>query len=202
MQERRSGSPAVRARWWLLASVAAAVFVVDQLTKWWAREALEDRVIHVVWTLQLRLTHNFGTAFSIAQGRGALISLLALAAVAVLLLTGRRATRKMVAAALGLVVGGAVGNLTDRAIRDGDGFLDGGVVDFIDLQWWPVFNVADMAIVIGAGLLIFSGWHEHITTERQHSQRADQPAEKGPGTDGEIAIEQSYESRSRVPDEP
>jgi signal peptidase II len=194
----------VRARWWLLAGVAATVFVVDQLTKWWAREALEERVIHVVWTLQLRLTHNFGTAFSIGQGRGALISLLALGAVAVLLLTGRRATRKTVAVALGLVVGGAVGNLTDRAIRDGDGFLGGGVVDFIDLQWWPVFNLADTAIVLGAGLLIFSGWHEHMRTERglrQRRDQRDQEVENSPGR-GEIAIEGSHGSRSRVLDEP
>lgn len=171
MQERGSGPGAVRTRWWLLAGVAAGVFAVDQLTKWWALEALDERIIHVVWTLQLRLTQNFGTAFSIGQGRGALISLLALLAVAILLRAGRRATLKA-AVPLGLIVGGAIGNLADRAFRDGDGFLGGGVVDFIDFQWWPVFNLADTAIVIGAGLLILTSWQEHVGVGHRESQRA------------------------------
>ena len=52
------------------------------------------------------------------------------------------------------MLGGAVGNLGDRLLRDADGFLDGRVVDFVDLQWWPVFNVADAAIVVGGILLL------------------------------------------------
>jgi signal peptidase II len=144
---------APRARWSLLAGVAATVFVVDQLTKWWAVESLPGNTIDLVGSLRLRLAINYGSAFSIAEGRGALISLLALVIVGVLLRSGRYATSPSSAAAIGLVVGGALGNLTDRAFRDGDGFLGGGVVDFIDLQWWPVFNVADSAIVVGAILL-------------------------------------------------
>jgi len=58
-----------------------------------------------------------------------------------------------VAVALGLVLGGAFGNLIDRLCRD-PGFLRGAVVDFIDLQWWPVFNVADASVVGGAVLLV------------------------------------------------
>jgi signal peptidase II len=60
------------------------------------------------------------------------------------------------AVAVGLVVGGAAGNILDRLFRSGDGFLKGEVVDFIDLQWWPVFNVADAAVVIGGILLLVS----------------------------------------------
>jgi signal peptidase II len=56
--------------------------------------------------------------------------------------------------AVGLVLGGALGNLIDRALRGGGGFLGGAVVDFIDFQWWPIFNVADSCVVIGAILLI------------------------------------------------
>jgi signal peptidase II len=139
-----SGPPAPvqagRARWSLLAGVGAAVVVVDQLTKWWAVEALEGgRTIDLVGSLRLRLAINYGSAFSLAEGRGALISLLALVIVAVLVRSGRYATRPGSAAAIGLVVGGAMGNLLDRAFRAGDGFLGGGVVDFVDLQWWPVF---------------------------------------------------------------
>jgi signal peptidase II len=62
--------------------------------------------------------------------------------------------------AIGLVAGGALGNLIDRAFRAGDGFLGGGVVDFIDLQWWPVFNLADAAIVLGALLLFGTQWRQ------------------------------------------
>lgn len=147
-------------RWWLLASVAVAVLVLDQVTKWWAVAVLDTQVIDVVWTLRFRLVHNFGSAFSLGQGQGALISFLALIAVAVLLRSGRRARRPVQAAALGLIVGGALGNLSDRAFRPGDGFLGGGVVDFVDLQWWPVFNVADMGVVVGAALLVVASWQE------------------------------------------
>lgn len=147
-----------RPRWWLLAGVAAAILVADQLTKWWAVAALEPfDPVHVVWTLQLQLVHNTGAAFSFSQGQGVWISVLALVAVAVLLRTGRQARGPVQALALGLIVGGALGNLSDRAFRSGDGFLRGGVVDFIDLQWWPVFNVADMGVVTGAALLIWIG---------------------------------------------
>lgn len=146
------------ARWSLLFGVAAAVLAVDQLTKWWAVETLATRTIDVVWTLRLHLTVNYGSAFSIAQGRGAVISLLALVVVAVLLRSGRYATHAGTAVAIGLVAGGAVGNLADRAFRAGDGFLGGGVIDFVDLQWWPVFNMADAAIVVGAVTLFGSQW--------------------------------------------
>jgi signal peptidase II len=111
-----------------------------------------------MWTLQLRLTINYGSAFSVARGRGAIISLLALVVVAVLLRSGRYATRPGMAVAIGLVFGGALGNLIDRAFRAGDGLLGGGVIDFIDLQWWPVFNIADAAIVVGALVLFGTQW--------------------------------------------
>jgi signal peptidase II len=159
--------PEARPRWALLATIAGSVLLLDQLTKWWAVDTLGDgRVIDVVWTLRFKLAYNTGSAFSLAQGRGAIISLLALVVVALLLRTGRHTTRPLAALALGLVVGGAIGNLVDRAVRDGpngaepDGFLGGAVVDFLDLQWWPVFNVADTAIVCGAVLLIVSSWRD------------------------------------------
>ncbi len=77
-----------------------------------------------------------------------------------LLATGRNARSRLMAVALGLVVGGAFGNLIDRAFREGAGFLGGGVVDFVDLQWWPVFNLADAAIVVGAISLFVVQWRE------------------------------------------
>jgi signal peptidase II len=150
-----------RARWGLLLGVAAIVLAVDQLSKAWAVSELGDgRTIDLVGSLRLRLTMNYGSAFSLANGRGVLISLLALVVVAVLLRTGRHARSPVMAVALGFVVGGACGNLIDRAFRAGDGFLGGGVVDFIDLQWWPVFNLADSAIVVGAITLFVVQWRE------------------------------------------
>jgi hypothetical protein len=74
--------------------------------------------------------------------------------------TGRHERSVPMAVALGLVVGGAVGNLADRAFRAGDGLFGGGVVDFVDLQWWPVFNVADVCVVVGACLLFVVQWRE------------------------------------------
>lgn len=157
------------ARWWLLLSVAVVALLADQLSKAWAVSALDGgRIIDLVGSLRLRLTLNYGSAFSIGNGRGALISILALVVVAVLLATGRRERSVRMAIALGLVVGGAVGNLADRAFRAGDGVLGGGVVDFIDLQWWPVFNLADASIVVGAILLFAVQW-------READDRADAP---------------------------
>jgi signal peptidase II len=62
----------------------------------------------------------------------------------------------MASVAAGLVLGGAIGNLVDRVFRS-PGFLSGAVIDFIDLRWWPVFNLADAAITCGCLLLLFSG---------------------------------------------
>ena len=133
--------------------VAAAVVAVDQLTKWWALRTLPDRTIHLVWTLRLDLARNTGAAFSRFVGQGPIIGLLAIGVVAVLLWQGRTVSSRAGAVALGLILGGALGNLVDRAFRGG-GFLHGAVVDFIDAQWWPVFNVADSCVVIGAILLV------------------------------------------------
>ncbi len=75
-------------------------------------------------------------------------------------MSGRSARNARTAVVIGLLVGGALGNLADRAFRSGlgsSGFLHGAVVDFIDLQWWPVFNVADAAIGVGAVLLVLFG---------------------------------------------
>ncbi|HEX5366819.1 MAG TPA: signal peptidase II [Acidimicrobiales bacterium] len=147
------------ARWPLLLSVAGLALALDQLTKAWAVAALgSGDVVDLVGSLRLRLVVNHGSAFSLADGRGALISVLAVVVVAVLLRAGPRHRTALLAVALGLVLGGAVGNLVDRAVRAGDGVLGGGVVDFVDLQWWPVFNVADMAVVSGAGLLLVAQW--------------------------------------------
>jgi signal peptidase II len=196
---RDSGRP----RWGLLAGVAVGVLALDQLTKWWAVDTLDTRTIDLVGSLRLRLTFNHGAAFSLSQGRGALISLLAIAVVAVLLRSGRHATRPLAALALGLVLGGAIGNLSDRAFRDGSGFLGGGVVDFIDLQWWPVFNVADSAVVCGALLLVVASWRDEAPTGSGGGGPDDQTGTidaAGSGVDAPDAVDAA--GRSRRSDRP
>jgi signal peptidase II len=145
----------VRPRWGLIALVAAAVLALDQLTKHWALAALDDGPIDLIGSLRLQLTFNSGASFSMGSGRGGLIGLVGLVVVVFLLRSVARWPGILAPVALGMIVGGALGNLADRVFRAGGGGLLGGrVVDFIDLQWWPVFNVADMGVVLGAALLI------------------------------------------------
>jgi len=133
--------------------VAAVVVAVDQLTKTWALRSLDDRTVDLVGSLRLRLVFNTGSAFSLASGLGPVLAIVGVVVVVALLRAGRDVEGWPARLALGLVLGGAIGNLIDRALRAGDGFLSGAVVDFVDLQWWPVFNVADVGITVGALLL-------------------------------------------------
>ena len=135
--------------------IAAAVVAVDQLTKHWALNALDDdHVIDVVGSLRFNLAFNKGMAFSSGDWLGPLIPFLAIGVSAFLLVSVKRTgASRWFATAVGLVIGGSVGNVVDRLFRN-DGWFDGAVVDFIDLQWWPIFNVADIGIVIGGGILL------------------------------------------------
>ena len=133
------------------AVVTAAVVAVDQVTKTWALRALDDGPIEVVWTLRLDLSFNSGAAFGLGRGLAPLFVAVGVVLVVVLLTVARSSgTNAAGTVALGLVLGGALGNLGDRLFRD----HGGAVVDFIDLQWWPVFNVADAAITCGSLLLV------------------------------------------------
>ena len=130
------------------------VILLDQVTKSWAVSALADgRVIHVIGSLQFSLGFNSGFAFSQGQGMGPLVGVFAIIAVLFLLRAVRKATTQLSAMALCAIVAGALGNIADRIFR-GEGWLHGRVVDFIDVQWWPVFNVADSSITVGACALI------------------------------------------------
>jgi signal peptidase II len=140
--------------------LAALVVALDQLTKQWALVALDDGPIDLVGSLRLKLAFNDSAAFSIGGGRTTLIAVIGLVVVVVLVRMGLRAERRLWAMGLGVVLGGALGNLVDRIARDGSGVLGGKVVDFIDLQWWPVFNVADVSLWVGIGLLFLSTWRE------------------------------------------
>ena len=137
--------------------IGSALFVVvDQLTKWWALNTLDDgHTIHLLWTLRFALAFNQGMAFSRGTGLGRVIAVVALMVVVALAKSLRTNVDGRARLATVLIIGGALGNVVDRAFR-GTGWLGGAVVDFIDLQWWPVFNVADMGIVCGAILLAYT----------------------------------------------
>lgn len=145
-----------RIRWALVGGVGVSVIVIDQLSKAWAVSALVTPR-HLFWTLRLQVTRNPGAAFSTGTSIGPIIGIVALGVVLLLLRSGRSMVNRSGLVALGLVSGGAIGNLIDRAARGQHGFLSGHVVDFIDFQWWPVFNVADIGVVVGALLLALVG---------------------------------------------
>jgi signal peptidase II len=137
---------------------AAVVAVLDQLTKQWALSALADGPIDLVGSLRLNLVFNDRAAFSLGFGSTTAIALVGCTLVAVLVVMGVRAEQRGWALGLGIILGGALGNLADRAFRAGDGFLGGRVVDMVDLQWWPVFNLADVALWVGVGVLLLTSF--------------------------------------------
>jgi signal peptidase II len=132
------------------------VVAADQATKTWAVHRLSTGPIHIVWKLDLVLSYNSGSAFGLAQGWAPVLSALAGLIVVALLAVLRGVRSWPMSLALGLVLGGALGNLSDRVVRG----HHGAVVDFIALHFWPTFNVADSCIVIGvilAAVLLWRG---------------------------------------------
>jgi signal peptidase II len=103
-------------------------------------------------------------AFSQATGAGPIIGALGFVIVIVMVLWLRRSATGAAAVAAGMIVGGAIGNLIDRLFR-GDAWLRGAVVDFIDLQWFPIFNIADSAISLGAMLMIVASFRKSSVTD-------------------------------------
>ncbi|WP_308014676.1 MULTISPECIES: signal peptidase II [unclassified Rhodococcus (in: high G+C Gram-positive bacteria)] len=138
-----------------LFAVAAVVLALDLLTKIVAVAVIEPgRPIEIIGdTVTLRMVRNAGAAFSMATGMTWLLTLVAVAVVVGVIRIGRTLRSGWWAVGLGLVLGGALGNLIDRFFRS-PGPLQGHVVDFVSIGWWPVFNVADSAIVCGAVLLV------------------------------------------------
>jgi signal peptidase II len=152
-------APTARARHRGAFTLAAAVVIaLDQLTKQLALSGLADGPIDLVGPAQLQLTFNDGAAFSMGGGNTRVIAVIAIVVSAVLVRLGLRADRRAVAVGFGILVGGALGNVVDRALRDGDGFLGGRVVDFVDIASWPVFNLADSALWVGIAVLLIARW--------------------------------------------
>lgn len=132
------------------------VLLLDQITKSIAVAKLDpSEPVELFWTLQLNLIRNPGASFSIGKNLTPFIATIAIIASIAIAYLGIVETNLKIKFLFGVVFGGVLGNVTDRIFREGDGFLSGEVVDFIDLQWWPIFNFADMALVIGLPLLLY-----------------------------------------------
>ncbi|MCB1270077.1 MAG: signal peptidase II [Microthrixaceae bacterium] len=184
------GAPLSRGRrWTLLVGSVVVVLLLDQLTKWWAVSQLapppegNGRIVDVVASLRFRYAENTGMAFSRGAESGRWIGLLVIIVVVVMVYFATRVRSPGLVVTLGVVVGGALGNLLDRLLRAEDGWLSGAVVDFIDLQWWPVFNVADAAVVVGGIVLVLLATREPEATTGREADRQD-PAAPAGGEEG------------------
>jgi signal peptidase II len=167
-----------------LVTSAVLVYVADQLTKAWVSANLEpDRPRELLGSvLQLNLTRNPGAAFSIGTGSTWILTAIACAVVVFIVITARRLGSQGWAMALGLLLGGSLGNLTDRMFR-APGPGRGHVVDFMQLPHWPIFNVADSAIVSAAvliALLAFRGISVDGSRTSEHTAKHHAPEHHAP----------------------
>ena len=139
----------------MFALVAITVYAVDVVSKILAVDRLTDRPdVQIIGDfLVLHLVRNPGAAFSTGTGYTQIFSCLAIAAVVVILVLARRIGSLGWAFALGFLLAGVAGNLTDRLLRE-PAPLRGHVIDFFMLPHWPVFNVADICINLAAGLIV------------------------------------------------
>jgi signal peptidase II len=131
---------------------AWTIWLFDFATKQWAISAFDFQPRKVLGDfLSFTLVRNPGAAFSFATGFSILFALLALAVVIAVTYYAKRITSTGWQVTAGLLLGGVLGNLTDRIFRE-PGFLSGHVIDWIQIPYWPVFNVADVAIVTAAAI--------------------------------------------------
>lgn len=151
----------------ILYATAAGLYVADRVSKVLAERLLQGGppIDIIPGVFRLRYTTNPGGAFGLFGGLTWLFVAASVVVVVAVVWSSRRLPASSSAIALGLVLGGALGNLTDRVVR-GPGF-SGEVVDLFDLQVWPVFNVADVGIVVGAAILILAG----LARDRRGAER-------------------------------
>lgn len=151
----QEAQPQPRKRLRLLLSIAGVVLALDIVTKVLAvRLLVPGQPVSIIGdTVTWTLVRNSGAAFSMATGYTWVLTLIATGVVIGIIWMGRRLVSPWWALGLGMILGGALGNLVDRFFRS-PGPLRGHVVDFLSVGWWPVFNVADPAVVGGAILLV------------------------------------------------
>jgi signal peptidase II len=160
--------------------LAAAVVALDQITKWWILEHVMQppRVIEITSFFNLVMTWNRGVSFGLfntdSPYNALVLSGVALVIVAALLVWLARATHALMSWGLGLIIGGAIGNLIDR-------LRFGAVADFLDVHawgWhWPAFNVADAAITVGVVLLIGDSLFGSASDRKNEAAASKEPGE-------------------------
>jgi signal peptidase II len=159
-----------------LAAIAVVTYVADQVSKAWAVASLTDEPPRsLVGTfLQLDLIRNPGAAFSVGTGSTWVLTLIAVVVLVVIVRTSRRLGSTGWAWALGLLLGGALGNLTDRIVRE-PGLGQGHVVDFLNYNDVFIGNVADIAIVVGAGIIMVLSFRgTSLAGPVHHAEHADE----------------------------
>ncbi|ORB87913.1 signal peptidase II [Mycobacterium kansasii] len=186
-----SQSPPRRLR--LLLSVAAIVLALDIVTKVLAVKLLPPgQPVPIIGdTVTWTLVRNSGAAFSMATGYTWVLTLIASGVVVGIFWMGRRLVSPWWALGLGMILGGAMGNLVDRFFR-APGPLRGHVVDFLSVGWWPVFNVADPSVVGGAILLVVLSilGFDFDTVGRRKADRAAPTRRKADGDTGRRKADQ------------
>lgn len=151
-------------KWWGWLFISAITLVLDQVTKQWVIHTFSYReVLPVLPSFNLTLAYNSGAAFSFLAGaggwqRGFFTTIAVVASVVMIYLLHKYPRQRLFCLAISLILGGALGNLWDR-------LTIGQVVDFLDFYvntyHWPAFNIADSAIVVGAGLLMADSFRTH-----------------------------------------
>lgn len=169
----------------MLLAVALTVLATDIITKAVVVATLSDRapISLLGGFLKLRVTRNPGAAFSIGPSLTVAFAVIAVGVIVFILRTSRRIQSLAWAVTLGLLLGGATGNLTDRLLR-APGPFRGYVVDWIQIPHWPVFNVADSCIVCGGVLAVFLAVRgvsiDPSSDQRRRAQRSQQSQSTDP----------------------
>lgn len=141
-----------------LAAVSSGVVALDLVTKAWAARTFPGRTVEIIpVVLSFTFTENTGAAFSFFQDAGTFLSLAAFLALGLIVATVWTPRPLAEVVGLGLISGGAAGNLVDRLAR-GDGTFDGAVIDWIRFPNFPVFNLADTAITFGVATILIAAW--------------------------------------------
>ena len=167
----------------LLAVVALTVFALDQFAKYLVVSNMEvGQLIPVLGELfQLYFVKNSGAAFSLASGFTWILSIVAVGVIVVIIVFARRIKSVAWAIMFGLLLGGALGNVTDRLFRE-PGFGTGHVIDFLKIWGFPaIFNIADVAIVTGMGLFLLLTLRGVGLDGTRHVESADAPSSDDPG---------------------
>ena len=165
---------------WTIAAIGAVIAVIDQITKNWAVDSLPllEPQPFIGEILQLTLLYNSGAAWGMGAEITPVVTCLQLAIVAGVIVFAVKAVRSpWYTAALGLIMGGALGNIHDRLLRE-PGPFRGAVVDFLELPNWPVFNIADMAVVGGAIMIVALGLFG-VASDPAHDE--EDPSAEGTG---------------------